>query len=136
MTNFSAAKSSTIRELRWFGCTLGCIFVAVGAALLWKGHGWGAGLILFGLLVVFAFFLQWPGTRTFYATWMRIAMRMGQVMTLLLLTVLYLGVLTPIALLARLCGQRFLDRRFRSTAVSYWQTCRPDPPGEQDLKQY
>ena len=136
MINVSLKKSANKHELRSFGAILGLLFVAGGAALHWSGKDWGVALAFLGLMTSVAFFWQWPGTRPFYTVWMRVALRIGQGMTLLLLTVLYLAVLTPIALLARVCGRHFLDRTFRRSTESYWQPCQENPCASQDEKQY
>jgi hypothetical protein len=52
---------------------------------------------------------------------MTLAVLMGWVMTRVILSVLFFLVLTPIALVAKVAGKRFLDRRHGESADSYWQ---------------
>lgn len=109
------------RELRQFGVGLGLLFGLVGGALLWNGHLPGYMILLAGPLMVVAFWFEWPGMRAFYAAWMKLAAVMSRIMTTVLLTLMYLLVLTPIALLGRLCGQKFVARGFDKECDSYWQ---------------
>lgn len=124
------------RELRLFGSVLGLLLALVGGYLLWQGRFAGVALLAAGMLTAAAFWRQCPGTRTVFSGWMYLAGFMGRVTTCLLLTVLYLCVLTPIALLARLCGQRFLDRGFRGEEGSYWRARQETDGGKGGEKQY
>jgi len=110
-------------ELRQFGIGLGLLLVLVGSALLWNGHRFGYVALPVGPLLAVAFWCDWPGMRPFYAGWMKLAGIMARIMTTLLLTLMYLLVLTPIALLGRLCGQKFVVRGFREECDSYWEPC-------------
>lgn len=123
--------SPTDRELRQFGGILALLLGLYGTFLLIQGSNVGALLLAVAGLLWAAFWAQWPGTRVFYSGWMRAAAAMGQVMTCLLLTGLYLLVLTPLAFLARCCGQRFIDKGFEMTKKSYWRAYRSgaDPHG-------
>jgi hypothetical protein len=111
------------RELRQFGLGLGVLLCLVAGALLWNGHRFGFLFVLAGALLAVAFWCDWPGIRSFYVAWMKLAMIMARIMTTLLLTLMYVLVLTPIALLGRLCGQKFVERGFREERDSYWETC-------------
>ena len=52
--------------------------------------------------------------------WMSIAGAMGWVMTRVVLTLLFYIAITPIGLLTRLAGKRFLDLGMDGEAESYW----------------
>jgi len=108
-------------ELRQFGIGLGVLFGLIGGALLWNGYRFGYVLLSAGPLLAVAFWCDWPGVRPFYVGWMKLAGVMSRIMTTLLLTLMYLLVLTPISLLGRLCGQRFVIRRSRDECNSYWE---------------
>jgi hypothetical protein len=112
------------RELRQFGIGFGVLLGLVGSALLWNGHRFAYVLLFSGLLLSVAFWCDWPGVRIFYALWMKIAGVMARIMTTLLLALMYLLVLTPIALLGRAFGQRFVERGFCKEQVTYWGVCK------------
>ena len=121
-SNLHTAPAPTRRELTQFGCGLGLLLGATGGVLLWRGHTLGGALLISGLIVAAACWRQWPGTRALYAGWMRFAGIMARVVTTVLLTALFLLVLTPTALLAKVVGKRFLELGFREQCGSYWRT--------------
>lgn len=121
------AIKSTRNELRKFGFTMSAVLLLVAAFLFWKqkpsmqyllyaGLGLGVlGLILPQLL------------RPFYYFWMALAVLMGFVMTRVILTLLYFGLFTPIAVLVRLLGKDLLEERWNKNAETYWSK-RPSAP--------
>lgn len=128
--------SPSRRELRQFGFILAMLSGLYGVFLLARG-GW-AGSVFLGVagLIFTAFWGQWPGTRAFYSVWMRAAALLGQIMTALLLTALYLLLLTPIAGLARCFGQRFIDKGVDKAQESYWRPYRSADDRRHCEKQY
>jgi ABC-type uncharacterized transport system permease subunit len=58
--------------------------------------------------------------------WMKFAAVLGYVNSRILLTILFAGLITPVALLMRLTGRIPLALGFRDGAVSYWRTRRAD----------
>jgi hypothetical protein len=55
-----------------------------------------------------------------YKTWMGLAFALGWIMSRVLLFLVFYIVITPIALLARISGKKFLDTKFRDGKDSYW----------------
>jgi hypothetical protein len=110
----------TPAELRRFGCTVGGVFVALAAVSWWRGHlqpplvlGTVGMLLVLPALVVPR--LLGPVERA----WMGLAAVLGAVNTRILLTLIYVVVVTPIAWLRRLGGDP-LDRRLGTDARSHW----------------
>ncbi len=110
------------KTLRNFGLLVGGVFLLLGLVGAWRGHfapGWlivaalGAILILLGLAVPAS--LRWP-----HRSWMAAAFALGWFVSRLVLLLLFYGVMTPVAVAARLAGKRFLDVRFREGRESYW----------------
>jgi hypothetical protein len=64
------------------------------------------------------------------------ALPIGLVVSYTLLAVLYYGVLTPIALVMRLCGYDPLQRRFDPQAKSYWTARDADVNVERYFRQF
>lgn len=115
------------RDLRKFGLMVGGVFAALGLLFLWRHKTlwpyflWpGAVLALFGAIVPRA--LKWV-----YITWMSIAFVLGFVMAHVILTLLFLLVITPMGLIARLAGKDFLSLKLDRAAKSYW-LARPAKP--------
>jgi hypothetical protein len=59
--------------------------------------------------------------RAFYRAGMTISFHIGQVMGRILLTILFLLVVTPMALLLRLFGKDLLQLKRRVSASTYWR---------------
>lgn len=116
-------KTITRRELRQFGVGLGIFFAMIGAGLLWNNLYAGYAVLLAGTLLAMALWADWPGMRTFYETWRILGSIIGNVMAQVFLTFFYLLLLTPIALIGRACGQRFVERGFRKEQETYWVAC-------------
>jgi hypothetical protein len=110
----------TKKDFRMFGLTVGGVLLALGLFMLWRerpAHVWllGCGAFLSLSGVLFPSLLK-----PLYKVWMSFAVVAGWVMTRIVLSVLYFIVVTPIGLLARLAGKRFLDLQWRSSQKSYW----------------
>ena len=108
------------RDLRKFGLMVGGVFVAIGLLFLWRHpqrtsyFAWPGGvLMVIGLILPHA--LKW-----IYIAWMSVAFVLGFVMAHVILTLLFLLVITPIGLLARLAGKDFLSLKLDRAAKSYW----------------
>lgn len=124
------------QELRQFGVGLGLLLTVVGIVLIWRGRLWGYGFFLLAPLLTLACRFAWPGVQPLFAGWMKMARFNQRVLTALFLTLLFFVVLTPTALLAKLCGQNFIDRVFRGRRESYWVTPRTDPSAKSAERQF
>jgi len=108
------------RDLRKFGITMAVAIAVLGALLLWRGHWqpayffWVAGAFLVLALVAPV------ALRPIQRGWMAFAIALGWVMTRVILVVLFYVGITPISLIARLVGKRFLDLGFEPARESYW----------------
>jgi hypothetical protein len=76
--------------------------------------------IIGGLFVILAF-IAIPILRPFHKLWMMLALAMGFVMSRVILTVLYYLILTPIGLLAKIVGKKFMPLGFDKNAKTYWE---------------
>lgn len=118
--NQSVAPRPPLSVLRNFGLTIGSAFAIVGVLALWRHRdaGWfflsaGGFWILLGTLVPKA--VRYP-----YEGWMRVARLLSWFTTLLLFTLFFFLVVTPIGALQRFFGKRPIDLRFRSDHATYW----------------
>lgn len=108
------------KEFRKFGLLVGGVFAALGILYYLRGKPifpWfavpGALLMLFGL-----FFPK--ALKLVYLVWMTLAILLGFVVSHVLLTALFYLAVTPVGLLARLCGKDFLGLKMEPKASSYW----------------
>ena len=110
----------TKTEVRKFGLTIGSVLLLLAAFLFWKqrpsflyfAYG-GGGFMLLGLIA--------PALlKPVFKAWMSFAVVMGFFMTRVILAVLYFGLFTPIALLAKMLGKDLLEERWDKNADTYW----------------
>jgi len=108
-------------ELRKFGAVLLVGFGVIGAILKYKQHHaaaevcfWIAGIV--GAVGLTGTIIALP----FYWIWMGFAFVMGNIMSRLVLTVLYYFIVTPIGLLSRLVGRDLLSLKPDKSKNSYW----------------
>lgn len=111
----------TKRDLRMFGLVLIIGFGLIGALLYYKGKANIAiGLwSIAGAIALLAF--VWPsGARPFYVAWMTLGLIMGFVMSRVVMTLIFYGVITPVALFFRVSGRDSLKLK-KTQAGSYWE---------------
>lgn len=121
----ATTKKSERRVLREFALTVGIAFGVLAALLFWRERPHYVYFIpLSGLFILLGLIV--PGLlKPVRKGWMTAAAGMGWVMTRVILTVLFFGVVTPLRFIAALAGKRFLDLTIDQSAESYW--VRKDP---------
>jgi hypothetical protein len=72
-------------------------------------------------LLIILEFIAIPVLRPFHKLWMTLALLMGFVMSGVILTILFYLVLTPIGLVARIVGKKFMPLGFDKNASTYWE---------------
>ena len=113
--------NETKKDLRKLGITVGSVLAAIAVLLFYFEKPSaiyfaviGGLLILFGTL--FPQLLK-PLNRI----WMSLAIVLGYFMSRVILTILFYLVLTPIALLAKLVGKKFMILKYDKSAKTYWE---------------
>ncbi|MCM8775716.1 MAG: SxtJ family membrane protein [Candidatus Omnitrophica bacterium] len=109
------------KELRSFACLVGSIFALLGIYLLWRQSVYGGIALGVGLLLFAGGRFAPARLRSIYKIWMTLALILGWIMTRVILGLAFYGILTPIGIIGRACGKKFLNRGFRDESVpSYW----------------
>jgi len=110
------------RELRVFGGLLPGFFCLLAALALLAGQAAPVYAPLFGVgLIAGGVYWLWPASRRpLYLAWMVAAYPIGLAVSLLLVTVVYYAVITPIGLALRLTGRDPLRLRIDRTLRSHW----------------
>ncbi len=109
-------------KLREFAYIVGGILALVGAWFV-RRHGisMAVGLIPGGMLMTLG--VAAPATlRSLYLGWMTLAILMGEMVSKILLTLLYFGAILPIGIVSRLAGNDFLRSKWKSGEKSFWIT--------------
>lgn len=108
-------------DLRKFGVTMAVGLAVLGGLFLWRRKG--EPMVFFGLAAAFLLLgLTAPTVlRPIQRAWMAFAIVLGWVMTRVILVVLFFVGVTPVALIARIFGKRFLSLKFEPERASYWE---------------
>jgi hypothetical protein len=122
------------RALRKAAFTVGGVLLLVAGWMLFRHRAPGVRTVLAaaGGLLVLAGTLVPARLRALYLGWMALALALGWVMSRVVLTVVFAVVLTPLAVLARLTGKRFLALEPDRSASSYWIRRTPGAGGRYD----
>lgn len=110
------------KNLLVFGYGLALI-LSVVFVNLWRNHGlqWTHAVLLPGIVtLIFLTAFRRDLLKRFYVRWMQVAHAIGTVITGVILSLVFYAVFAPAGILLRLFGKDFLDRKFDTTAPSYW----------------
>ena len=112
--------STSPRVLRNFGLLVGGVFLLLGGWFLYRHKpAWpyfiSPGVLLFAAGMVFP-----KSLKQVYVAWMGLGFMVGLVVSKVILTIFYFVVITPIGLIARICGQDFLSLKRKPGATTYW----------------
>lgn len=103
------------------GITVGIVLILIALLLWYLGKTSFIYFSIIGGLFVILAFIAIPILRPFHKLWMILALAMGFVMSRVILTILYYLILTPIGLIAKLVGKKFMPLGFDKSAATYWE---------------
>ena len=112
--------STTPRDLRKFGLTVGGIFALLAVWFLWRHKPFYIAFLVPALPLLVLGLVCPSGLCKVYLGWMALALALGLVVSTILLTLFFYFVVTPIGLAARCLGKDFLSRRWDRQAGSHW----------------
>ncbi len=115
-------------HLRKFGLTMGVAFAIFGGLFFWRGHTVAPYLFIVAAAFLLLAALVPKALKPVQPGWMTLATVLGWVMTRVLLSIVFFIGITPLAVLARVVGKRFLDLKFEPDRESYWE--KREPPTE------
>ncbi len=116
-------------HLRKFGLTMGVAFAIFGGLFFWRGHTVAPYLFIVAAAFLLLAALAPKALKPVQRVWMTLATVLGWVMTRVLLSIVFFIGVTPIALIARVVGKRFLDLGFEPDRESYWEKREPQTRG-------
>lgn len=111
---------SSRKELREFGITIGIVFLVLAGFGFWRGRATAVYFLIIGVSSIGLGLIVPAVLKPLQKVWMGFAVVMGFVMSRVILTVLFFGVLTPIGFLMKLLGKDLLDERIVKAQPSYW----------------
>jgi heme/copper-type cytochrome/quinol oxidase subunit 4 len=112
-------KSET-SDLKKFGLLIGAILFLGSLYLLWKQHPYAVAGFILGVVFTALAFVRPVVLKPLQRVWMAMAVVMGFVMSRIIVTAVFYGMVTPIGLAGRLTGKKFLDLKMDKAAASYW----------------
>ena len=111
---------SAAKDLRRFGVTMGVVGLILAIVAAKHGVAFMVGFAVPAMLFLATAAFSPRLLRPFQKVWMSLALVLGWGMTRALLSILYFGLITPMALLLRWMGKDFLDRKFPEKGDSCW----------------
>ncbi len=118
------AKPPSDRSFAWL---MTAIATAVAAYAHWKALHWVWWPVAIGALFALAALLAPKLMNPLNRLWMGLGRLLGLIVTPIIMSLIFFGVLTPIAILARSRGVDPMRRRYDPSAMTYW--IERNPPG-------
>ncbi len=118
--NELAELEYSVKKLRQFNIVMLLFFSVLMTVWFFNGKQWILIIAFLGYITTISGILIKPFGKKFYATWMAIAFALGWIMSRVLLSLIYYLLVTPIGLVGRLIGKKFLDISFKDGKNSYW----------------
>lgn len=108
-------------DLRKFGLTVGIILAGIGALLFYFEKPSAIYFTIIGGLLILLGILFPQLLKLINKVWMSLAIVLGFIMTRVILTTLFYLVITPIGLIAKIFGKKFMELKYDSSAKTYWE---------------
>ena len=109
------------RDLRKFGLSVGGVLVIIAVFLFWFEKSAAIYFTAVGLFLILTGFINPQILKPFNKFWMGLAIVLGFVMSRVILTILFYLVLTPISIIARIFGKKFMLLKYDKSAKTYWE---------------
>ncbi len=110
------------KSLNFFGYGLPIIFTILGIRSVLK-HGWNLfPFVLFfvGLFILILALFNRRGLEFVFFKWMRVAHFIGDIVTAIIMSIVFLFIFAPAGIFLRLTGRDLLDRKIDKKTQSYW----------------
>lgn len=109
------------KSVKKTGITVGVVLILISFILWWFGKNSFVYFSLIGGVFIILSYIAVPLLRPFHKLWIGLSLVLGFVMSRIILTILFYLVVTPIGLLAKLVGKKFMPLGFDKTAKTYWE---------------
>ena len=108
-------------DIRKFGLIIGAVLIAIVMLLIWKEKQSYDILMIFGVVLCVTSLILPVILKPFYFVWMTFAVILGWIMTRVILSLVFYGIITPIRLFSRLVGKEFLNLKLNKKENTYWK---------------
>lgn len=116
----SIIKNEDSQEFRKFGLTIGILLVALSIFLFWRDVDSYLYTLSFGLFLTLFGLVKPKFLRPIYILWMIFALILGQIMTRVILTIIFILLFTPVGLILRFLRKDILNEKYDRQTESYW----------------
>lgn len=103
------------------GITIGIILILIGFILWWFGKASYIYFLAIGGFLIILSFIAVNFLVPFHKLWIIFALLLGFIMSHIILALLFYLIVTPIGILAKLVGKKFIPLGFDKNANSYWE---------------
>ena len=107
-------------DIRNFGLIIGGVLILIVMLLFCKEKQSYDILMIVGIILCVTSLILPVILQPFYFVWMTFAVIMGWIMTRVILSLVFYGIITPIGLFSRLVGKEFLNLKLNKTENTYW----------------
>ena len=114
--NIKSEKS----DLRNFGIIVGIILLIISGFLFWKEKESFQIFLAIGITLFLTSITIPVILKPVYLIWMIFATILGWTMTRVILSLLFYFIITPIGLILKLFGKKFLELQWDKSKESYW----------------
>ena len=111
---------SSKKDLRKFGITVGSVLVVLAIVFYFLDRSYFIYFGVSGLLLIIMGLISPVILKPLNKVWMGLAIILGWLSSRIILIVIFYLVLTPISLIAKISGKKFLDLKYKSEKDSYW----------------
>jgi len=118
----------TPKQLRSFGLLVGGIFALIGLwPLIWRGEGLRLWAMIATAVLVLPAVVYPMSLKLIYRGWMAVGEALGWINTRIILSIIFYGVFTPVALVMRMRGKDPMRRGWDPNLESYREVREPRP---------
>jgi hypothetical protein len=118
----------TPKQLRSFGLLVGGIFAIIGLwPLIWRGEGLRWWAMLATAILVLPAVVYPMSLKLIYRGWMAVGEVLGWINTRIILSIIFYGVFTPVAIVMRMRGKDPMRRGWDPNLESYREVREPRP---------
>lgn len=103
------------------GISVGVVLIAISFILWWLEKNSFVYFSAVGGIFIILSYIAIPLLKPFHKLWIGLSLVLGFVMSRIILTILFYLVVTPIGLLAKIVGKKFMPLGFDKSAETYWE---------------
>ena len=126
----------SIRDMRRYGLVMTTGFSVIGSLLAWKQMALAPYVLAVAAGFLTTALLAPRALRPIERVWMKVAQVLNFIMTRIILTVVYIFLVTPTRILLLALGKKTLDLRFDPKLTTYWKPANSGGTADRPNKPY